>query len=338
MFTELNHSFFYSHTQQKAWWIIVFTVLFFHLILLLCGLSWSITSEKKLPTKLVVSTIPLQPQFTSLPSIPPQNNDVTLAKADSLPPRLNDLESKPTKPKELIKPQKTVEEKEEATPPKKIETKKENSPSANIKKTNSIPKKVSEIKKNEQPKAKAPTSQTKLDKQKKEEASLKETEKKLQQELEAKQEAVRKKEQELLAKAKENLAKIGVTKHKTIPKSPSKNEESSLPKQIQNLHIDSLPQGNAVQGGLNAKEISYRDEIAHRLKLSLKLPDYGSVQIKLTIDRSGKVAEMIITKSESAKNQQYLEKNLPTIYFPSFGTQFSGLSQYTFLITLNNDY
>ncbi|KIC70860.1 energy transducer TonB [Candidatus Protochlamydia amoebophila] len=170
------------------------------------------------------------------------------------------------------------------------------------------------------------------------ETLAKDADKRLKQELAASQEAALKKEQQLLAKAKENLAKIGEAKQKSNSTTPTKIGESPILKQVQNLQIDTLPQGNSVQGELNGRDSSYRDEIAQRLKLFLKLPDYGSVQVKLTIDRTGKIAQISIVKSESSKNQQYIEKNLPTIYFPAFGTRFEGLSQYTFLVTLNNDY
>ncbi|CUI17812.1 tolA protein of Tol-Pal system [Candidatus Protochlamydia naegleriophila] len=171
----------------------------------------------------------------------------------------------------------------------------------------------------------------------KEAAAHKEAERLRQQEIAAAQEVARKKQQELLAKAKENLTKAGETRNKMSAVPSLALESSSIPRQIESLQIDALPTGST-PAQLNAREISYRDEVAQRLKLNLRLPDHGSVKVKLTLDRSGKVSQVTIVASESQKNKQYIEKTLPTLFFPSFGNQFEGASQYTFLVTLNNDY
>ncbi len=172
----------------------------------------------------------------------------------------------------------------------------------------------------------------------KEVAAQKETERLRQQEIAVAQEVARKKQQELLAKAKENLTKAGEARNKISTAPSIAIESSSIPKHIESLQIDALPVGSGAPAQLNAREVSYRDEVAQRLKLNLRLPDHGSVKVKLTLDRSGKVAQVTIVTSESQKNKQYIEKTLPTLFFPNFGNQFEGASQYTFLVTLNNDY
>lgn len=115
-------------------------------------------------------------------------------------------------------------------------------------------------------------------------------------------------------------------------------DSTAIPKQIEQLQIDALPVGSTVPVDLSAKEVSYRDEIAYRLKMALKLPDYGEVKIKLTLDRSGKVASVQSVHAESTKNKQYIEKTVPSLIFPPFGTNFAQAAQYTFMITLNNDH
>ena len=92
--------------------------------------------------------------------------------------------------------------------------------------------------------------------------------------------------------------------------------------------------GGSVWG---TKESRYSDEIAYRLKSSLRFPDYGAVKIKLTLDRTGKVLKCETVHSESAKNKSYVESKVPGIVFSSFGQQFQGATQTTFVITLQND-
>ena len=116
-------------------------------------------------------------------------------------------------------------------------------------------------------------------------------------------------------------------------------ETTALPKALGTLQVDALPlevPGGA-SGDWGAKETSYSGEVASRLKKALKLPDYGAVKIKLTLDRSGKVVKLEIVQSESRKNKAYVESKIPTLLFPPFGQRFKDVSQNTFVITLQND-
>jgi hypothetical protein len=78
-------------------------------------------------------------------------------------------------------------------------------------------------------------------------------------------------------------------------------------------------------------------ELTSRLKRLLKLPQYGDVDIQLTLLRSGKVAKLIVTNSQNALNKDHVEKMLPTLIFPPFGNGFAGEEQHTFKIRLSND-
>lgn len=148
-------------------------------------------------------------------------------------------------------------------------------------------------------------------------------------------EAKKARQKELMAKAKESIAKISQNRDKQPSYSSSNIAEANIPKAIESLQIDTLFLGDTVT--LTTREVSYRDEIAHRLKLGLRLPDYGEVKIKLTLERSGKVSNLQIVSSKNQKNKQYIEKTLPTLTFAGFGDNFKGLDQYTFTICLNNE-
>lgn len=240
--------------------------------------------------------------------------------------------------------------KEETTSPpvNKVETKKVEGDKPSKPKTTPSKGTSKEVKKNEASQQQAPVKKTKTEPAKPakptkkeatptpEEIAAKEAEKKRMQELEAVKEAARVKQQELLAKAKQNIAKMGESRDKIASNKSVSLETTSIPKQLESLQIDAIPAGTNTPAELNAKEIDYRDGIAYRLKLALKLPEYGAVQIKLTLERSGQMIQVQFTHSESSKNKQYLEKMLPTLVFPPFENNFADLAQYTFLITLNN--
>ncbi len=109
---------------------------------------------------------------------------------------------------------------------------------------------------------------------------------------------------------------------------------AAVPNAIMSLQIDDLPDHSGPK--LNDQEMRYRDELVGRLKLQLRLPEVGDVKVKLTLERSGKVAKVVIVSAESAVNRKYLEKELPLITFQAFGS-FSSDAQYTFALTLSND-
>lgn len=239
------------------------------------------------------------------------------------------------------------------TPPK-VEAKK----TTPVKQTTEQTKKTDEIKKEEVKKreeAEKKKQQEKAEVERKKQQEKGEAEKKQKEKAEAEKrrqqeiaEAEKKKQQEIavaheaakqkMAKAKETLAKMGETRDK-LTASPSVNlETTALPKELASLHVDALPfsdEGGASTWG--TKEASYSDEVAYRLKMNLKLPDYGAVKIRLTIDRAGKVLKVETLKSESNKNKTYVESKVPTLLFPSFGQKFQGVPQNTFVITLQND-
>jgi colicin import membrane protein len=139
------------------------------------------------------------------------------------------------------------------------------------------------------------------------------------------------KRQKLLAQVQQNIEKIERRSDKVGSKSTGLPD---LPKRIEKLQIESITTN---ENRMSGQEVGFRDELASRLRLLLKLPDYGEVKVKLTLNRSGKVSKVEIINTQSTVNKSYIETVLPTLTFAPFGTNFKGLDQYTFMITLTNE-
>lgn len=148
--------------------------------------------------------------------------------------------------------------------------------------------------------------------------------------------AAKKKQQELLAQAQGALSKINGADKGGKSTSGSSLSQLKLPSQIGSLAIESL-HFDEPSSSLSVREKGYRDELASRLKLLLKLPEYGLVKLKLTLARSGKVSQVTLLSSESTSNRTYIQKTLPTLTFPAFGDNFAGETSHTFQITLSSD-
>lgn len=250
---------------------------------------------------------------------------------------------KPSKAKKDTKPQEKKQAKKETskkTAPKKEVPKKETPKKESPKKTapkKEPPKKESikkeEVKKEEPKKAKTET----LKEPAKKEAS---PAKPAAPKIDPKAEAAKAKQRQLLAKAQESIAKIDQNRGNMAATASSLGAFSTtaMPGKIESLHIDALPEeSGAIGSSLNVHERSYRDEVAARLKLLLKLPEHGEVKIKLTLTRSGGVKKMAVLNAQSAANRSYIEKKVPTLNFPAFGDNFEGLPDYTFLVSLSNE-
>lgn len=151
---------------------------------------------------------------------------------------------------------------------------------------------------------------------------------------EAEQQAEKDRQMKLLAEARVRMSKInGSRESEPSPASFS----TPLPTAITSLQIDALSSSEKGASSLNSTEVSYSNELAGHLKRLLRLPEIGDIKIKLTLDRSGKVYKMEVVSSESAANRRYIEKTLPGLSFPAFGTNFESMANYTFAITLSNE-
>lgn len=156
---------------------------------------------------------------------------------------------------------------------------------------------------------------------------------------------IQKKEVNLPAKEVKNMEWIALAKEK-IGKISNKSDNISA---TSNTTLNAISTPTSIKSfeselfftdsseSLNAKEIAYRDELAHRLKLYFKLPEYGEVKIKLVVERSGKVISVKILSFQSQKNAEYIEKSLHKLVLPGFGDNFFGADNHEFTIVMSNE-
>jgi colicin import membrane protein len=358
----MSHQFDISTSQNQPSFIwVAFFVIALHLGLVGAGKFWDLSPPKpKERAKVIVQTITLQPARKeqikaappASPPLPQQIAEAEISRPVPQKPPAPIVES-PPKAEKVILQEEPLPKKEQAAPKEqpppapKTEAKpqpkpvpkpviKEAKPPAPVKKAaEEVKKAVKKENKINQQAEKA--KQEKIEAEKKKQQERAEAEKKRQKEIAAVEEAARKKEQALLSKAKESLAKMGETRDK-ISISPSISIESTaIPKEIGSLQVDAIPFDGGISGDWGSKEISYTDEVGVRLKKGLKLPDYGAVKIKLTLDRTGKVVKVETISFESQKNKAYAESKIPTLLFPPFGQRFKESAQNTFVFILKND-
>jgi len=160
---------------------------------------------------------------------------------------------------------------------------------------------------------------------------------KLLQEKLLQKKQLQEKQNALIVDALSSLNKIEKNNFKSSQStvSPSKNIEKTP--QIQSLASESLIT-ECQNEPHSAEEKTYYDELVHRLKLHLKLPDTGDVRLKLTLNRQGKVVRVECIEAKSQKNKAHLEKTLPTIVFPAFGHNFTHEQTHTFLLHFSQDF
>lgn len=172
-------------------------------------------------------------------------------------------------------------------------------------------------------------------KRREEETLKKKKEQEAAKKKQASQLAEKQRQQKLIAEAQESIAKIGENKDNLAAKKTT-DTLSEVPKAMTDLKIDSLFE---IKGdiSLSSYVASYGEELVTRLKLLLRLPEYGDVKVNLTLDRAGKVSKVAILNADSMKNRSYIEKILPELSFPPFGTHYASAAEYTFSITLSNE-
>lgn len=139
--------------------------------------------------------------------------------------------------------------------------------------------------------------------------------------------------QKLLSKAKETLGQIKVANHKS-PVQTNQNI-ATHPQPLEKLQSEAYITNESLFG--SERDGKYRDELITRLKRYLKLPGYGDITIELILERSGTIKALKILKDENSENRKYIEKILPTLSFPNFGSSYEKESQHSFVITLTND-
>lgn len=127
-----------------------------------------------------------------------------------------------------------------------------------------------------------------------------------------------------LKEAKERMAKVN-----------SQKSEKNEP-------LNASPE-RKVLGELNANKISdlkltsalsHKDEVALVLKRELKLPEYGEVEISLTLKNNGQLVKVEIVKTKSEVNSLYIKEGMSHLKFPPSKNEANNV---TYLFTLTNE-
>lgn len=79
---------------------------------------------------------------------------------------------------------------------------------------------------------------------------------------------------------------------------------------------------------------TYQEELIAYLKHLLQLPEIGEVRLRLTLTDTGNVSKLVVLEASSDKNRNYVEKKIPTLSFPPFGSRLKGEKSHTFPVTL----
>lgn len=271
----------------------------------------------------VVESIPVIEQPAPLPrkSTPPPPVAKPLPKQSPKPVAEKIPTPKPPPPKANAKPKKSP-----ATPQKKSAPKPAPNPRPVVKKQPIEQPKKTVVKQTPKESVTAPPSVKKVESN----AAIKEAQK-----IEAERVAFNTRRNNLLRQAKEKIGKIDLTSGKLGSASEMTIISAVTPSRIDSLSIDKL--SIDTDSPLTVKEAAYKDELRFRLKLLLKLPEYGDVKLKLTLDRQGTVVNLKIISAASALNREYIEKNLPKQSLPPFGANFPGVENYSFTITMSNE-
>ncbi len=243
----------------------------------------------------------------------------------------------PVKPKEPKPKEKKPEPVKKKPEPKKAETKKAEPKKVEPKKE--TPKVEPKKKTPEKPKTNPPKETKKAkDTSKKTPAKKEKSEAppKPDPKIEAAAKAKEAKRRELVAQAQKSIGKVGSSNGKIADNSESSIASTAIPDKINTLHV--MTALAEIAPGLSDQEATYSQKLASFLQMKLRLPESGEVRIRLTLERSGNFNKVAVVSSKSDKNKKYVEKELPKLNFPSFGKNFEGKEQYTFNITLKNEY
>lgn len=313
--------------RDRSLSVIVPAVFIFHLIFIAFFL-FSPSPALSPPKRIVVSTVKLQPKIPAkqekkqIPNTIVKKEEVIQTKEEPVQavlkaekPFSEPLKETPSKASEKKSVTKKIDSKQKAkknNPAKKRELKPKKIASSPKKKALPSPKNVKPLLKKKEPIAVSSPSPPSPSS--------------------SSSNAFKEKQRALLSKAKEKIGKINTESSKIG--APIERFEAT-PSPIGSLSIEKLSIDG--EAALSVKEMAYREELGHRLRLLLKLPEYGEIKVRLTLERSGKVLQLKVISAESEENKVYVEKALPKLKMPPFGTNFSAFQQYTFTITMSND-
>lgn len=135
----------------------------------------------------------------------------------------------------------------------------------------------------------------------------------------------------LLQELEQSIAKI---EKNDKPQSVKKSPAGVKPLAPIALQIDSAATD---ESSADDSANDYTDILVGHLHSLLSLPDYGEVKIQLSLRQDGTVVKLIVLKTQSEKNKQYLESNLPLLKFPRFEGAYANKKEYTFILTFCNE-
>lgn len=263
--------------------------------------------------------VPIPEETTPLPTPPPPPPPAIKPTSTACPkPKPKSTPTSKPKPKEIPK---KLEKKPEPkkTPPKQPPKK----PQQTSKKSKSVPTSAPKPKKEAPPKTDKKSTQST-------QPTPPPTPK-----IDPKAEAAKAKRRELIAQAQKSIAKNEQSRGTLASNKEivGASAGTAVPGKIGELHAESLANDDE---RFTSGETSYRDQLECLLQLHLRFPEFGSVKIKLTLERSGKFLKVSIVNARSTANRAYIEKMIPTLKYPSFGNNFAGQDQYTFVLDLSN--
>ncbi len=349
---------------DPVFFAIVIFVIFIHF-----GLLWFLPNIKsdrivKNRTQVHVTTIQLTPKKNEIELTPltllkkegslPQKIETLLPPLEETIP-LSLLETPPVEPPKAIEKliaepikvqpekeniQKKIEEEPKSVPKKKVEEPQKSpqvsKPKPMTEKKNQVPQKPKTPAPVKNPIALPDPQKEALKRKKEEEQANLDQEKKrlLEVQLQKEKEIKLQKEKELSTKRKITKQKIASVKQsgQSLLASIPMESDVAIPKGVTGLQVEGIPV--TASGLLNSTEASYQGKIKFRLEQNLRLPERGEVEIKLTLNKSGKIVKFETTSPQSLKNRQYIEQKIPSIVFPEFDASLNGETQHLFTIQL----
>lgn len=130
----------------------------------------------------------------------------------------------------------------------------------------------------------------------------------------------------LLKMAQESLAKI------------EKRSDNLELNSIKSEKIGKLEKIGALKSIIESStDSNSKSQLCAQLRSFLKLPEYGQVEIKLSLDKTGKVVTLKVLETKSDRNRKYIEELLPRLTFSLHGTDFGKEHIKSFNITLTNE-
>jgi outer membrane biosynthesis protein TonB len=136
----------------------------------------------------------------------------------------------------------------------------------------------------------------------------------------------------LLQELEESIAKIENKSDKGVTRKIAPVGSKTFAPILLQIDIPSVELSDAEDG-----RSDYTDTLVSHLHQCLSLPDYGEVKIQLSLRQDGTVAKVVVLKTQSEKNKQYLESNLPRLKFPRFDGAYASKRECTFTLTFCNE-